>query len=143
MWDLNIPGDHDFYVAADGLAVLVHNAPPPGCSLITGPDAPVLKTSVNIGPRFSQSSQWRVEIENPNPGRGAANLHFQMGGQGSTKYYYNWETSEWITGSRDVLSPRIARQIPDYVVDRALRYFGLDSPTLGGGEPPADEEEPP
>ncbi len=143
MWDLNIPGDHDFYVAADGLAVLVHNAPPPGCSLITSPDAPMLKTSVNIGPRFSQSPKWRVEIENPNPGSGAANMHFQMEGQGSTKYYYNWETSEWITESGDVLSPRVARQIPDYVVDRALRYFGLDSPDLGGQEPPADEEEPP
>ena len=42
LWDLNVPGDHDFYVGAASTAVLVHNAPPPGCGIISSPDAPKL-----------------------------------------------------------------------------------------------------
>jgi hypothetical protein len=40
MWDLMIPGDHDFYVVAADARVLVHNAPGPGCSIISSADAP-------------------------------------------------------------------------------------------------------
>ncbi|GAA1983133.1 hypothetical protein [Catenulispora subtropica] len=28
MWDLSVPGDHDFYVVAGNASVLVHNCPP-------------------------------------------------------------------------------------------------------------------
>jgi RHS repeat-associated protein len=138
MWDLTIPGDHDFYVAAGGTAVLVHNAPGPGCAIISSEDAPTI-ISKTIAPRLGPSRQWRVDIENPNPGSGDAAMHFQMGGAGSTKYYYNWETNEWVTEDGDVLAPRIAAQIPDSVVGKALQYFGLDLPDAMSGGPIDDE----
>jgi hypothetical protein len=92
----------------------------------------------NFGPK----NQWRVDIENPNPGTGAANMHFQMGGTGSTKYYYNWETGQWITEDGTVLSSRIAAQIPGSVVNRALQYFGLELPGAISGSPLSDNGEP-
>jgi hypothetical protein len=64
-----------------------------------------------------------------------------MGGAGSTKYYYNWETGQWITGDGEVLTARIAAYIPSNVVNWALQYFGLDTAGAISG-PAVDEEEP-
>lgn len=62
-------------------------------------------------------------------------MNFQMTGIGSTKYYYNWGTGEWITEDGTVLPARIAAQIPDSVVGKALQYFGLDLPGSISGFP--------
>ena len=142
LWDLNVPGDHDFYVGAASTAVLVHNAPPPGCGIISSPDAP-MTSSTTLKGKLGPKNQWRVDIENPNPGVGEAGLHFQMGGRGSTRYFYNWETEQWISeDDGSVLPARIANYIPNGVVSRALQYFGLDTPGAISGAPVEGEEEP-
>ena len=142
LWDLNVPGDHDFYVGAASTAVLVHNAPPPGCGIISSPDAPKIPDYTlkdGLGPK----NKWRVDIENPNPGVGEAGLHFQMGGRGSTKYFYDWESGQWISeDDGSALPARIASYIPDNMVSRALQYFGLDTPGAISGAPVEGEEEP-
>jgi hypothetical protein len=85
-------------------------------------------------------NNWRVDIENPNPGVGDATMHFHMGGTGSTKYYYNWETGQWIAEDGAILPPSIAARIPSSVVNKARHYFGLDLPDAIAG--PVDGEEP-
>jgi hypothetical protein len=106
---------------------------------VSSPDAPVITSKTlrdNLGPK----GQWRVDIENPSSGTGAASMHFQMGGEGSPKWYYNWGTSEWVDEEGNVLGARIAARIPQSVVGRALQYFGLDANPLGSGIPPVEEE---
>ena len=93
---------------------------------------------VSLGPK----NNWRVEVENPNPGVGQAGLHFQMGGQGSTKYYYNWESGQWIAEHGTVLPARFANYIPNSVVSKALYYLGLDEPGAISGAPVEGEDEP-
>jgi Pretoxin HINT domain len=74
MWDLTIPGDHDFYVTAAGAAVLVHNAPGPGCSIISSADAPPLCNW--SGPPFgwAMTARSRVLVLDLWPASGLAGL---------------------------------------------------------------------
>jgi hypothetical protein len=70
MWDLTVPGDndHDFYVAVAATAVLVHNSdcPMPGA----GGTQVTSRT-------LMQNSDFHIDVENPNPGGRAGQLHLQ------------------------------------------------------------------
>lgn len=66
-----------------------------------------------------------------------------MGGQGSAKYYFNWENRQWISEENGAVLPaRIAAYIRDSVVIRVLYYIGLDVPGALSGPPIEGEEEP-
>jgi len=82
MWDLTVPGnnDHDFYVTSSATAILVHNSdcPMPGA----GGTQVTSRT-------LMQNSDFHIDVENPNPGGRAGQLHLQD--YSGNKYQYNFE----------------------------------------------------
>ena len=116
MWDLTVPGnnDHDFYVTSSATAVLVHNSdcPMPGA----GGTQVTSRT-------LMQNSDFHIDVENPNPGGRAGQLHLQD--YSGNKYQYNFETGQF-EGLPNSLAKQVAR---DPAVARAvatgLRYLGM------------------
>ncbi|RAY13441.1 hypothetical protein DPM19_20485 [Actinomadura craniellae] len=103
--------------------VLVRRAPPDACRLTSTPTSPAFtsKTVYNNG-------KLRIDVENPVPGKdGAAQIHVQFMGRGAdpTKYYYNPSDGTWVSETGTVLSGRIARQIPQSAITKALNLLGL------------------
>jgi hypothetical protein len=122
MYNLTIATDHTYYVAAGTTQVLVHNAPPEACRLTSAAESPQImsRTVYNNG-------TIRVDVENPAPGReGAANIHVQFMGRGAdpVKYYYNASDGTWVSETGQVLSSRVAGQIPQSAIDKAYQYLG-------------------
>jgi hypothetical protein len=116
MWDLTVPGnnDHDFYVTSSATPVLVHNSacPMPGAG------------GTQITSRtLMKNSDFHIDVENPNPGARAGQLHLQD--YSGNKYQYNFETGQF-EGLSNSLAKQIAR---DPAVARAvatgLRYLGM------------------
>lgn len=54
---------------------------------------------------------YRIDIENPAPGRRAASLHVQLGGRGSTRYEYNPKTKNFIATN----GARLPRRVEDHI----------------------------
>jgi hypothetical protein len=116
MWDLTVPGnnDHDFYVTSSATAILVHNSdcPMPGA----GGTQVTSRT-------LMQNSDFHIDVENPNPGGRAGQLHLQD--YSGNKYQYNFETGQF-EGLPNSLAKQVAR---DPAVARAvatgLRYLGM------------------
>ncbi|WP_456095351.1 polymorphic toxin-type HINT domain-containing protein [Parafrankia elaeagni] len=127
VYNLTIDTLHTYYVLAGHSPVLVHNTPPSPCSLISAADAPIINSKTIFTAR---ERSFRVDIENQNPGHPGAAIHLQFMGRGSDakKYYFNPSSRNWMTENSEILSSRIARQVPDSVIRKAFRYLGLDGP---------------
>ena len=114
MWDLTVPGggDHDFYIDTVIGTVLVHNCPIPG-------EGGTQVTSRTL----MQNEEYHIDVENPNPGVRAGQLHLQD--YVGNKYQYNFEAGEF-----EGLPNSLAKQVAgNPAVARAiatgLRYLGM------------------
>jgi hypothetical protein len=119
MWDLTVPGNgnHDFYVATSAAPVLVHNVDGP-CEPMVGAGGTQVTSRTLL-----QNADFHIDVENPNPGVRAGQLHLQD--YAGNKYQYNFETGEF-----DGLPNSLARQVArNPAVSRAvatgLRYLGM------------------
>ena len=114
-------------MVAGDTPVLVHNTPPGTCSITSAPSAPVINSKTVYTVR---DGSFRVDIENQNPGEPGAGIHLQFMGRGAdpAKYYYDPVGGDWVTEDGSALSSKIARQVPQSVINKAFKYFGLDSP---------------
>jgi hypothetical protein len=116
MWDLTVPGnnDHDFYVTSSATPVLVHNSdcPMPGA----GGTQVTSRT-------LMQNSDFHIDVENPNPGGRAGQLHLQD--YSGNKYQYNFETGQF-EGLPNSLAKQVARDpAVAGAVATGLRYLGM------------------
>ena len=111
MWDLTVTSDHDFYVhaAAD---ILVHN-----CPMIGEGGTQVTSRTLTM------NNDYRIDVENPNPGVRPGQLHLQD--SAGNKYQYNFDTGQF-----EGLPKSLAKQVAkDPAVARAIatgrRYLGM------------------
>jgi RHS repeat-associated protein len=116
MWDLTVPGnnDHDFYVTSSATPILVHNCddPIPG----TGGTQVTSRT-------LMQNSDFHIDVENPNPGVRAGQLHLQD--YSGNKYQYNFETGQF-EGLPNSLTKQVARNpAVARAISTGLRYLGM------------------
>jgi hypothetical protein len=112
MWDLTVTSDHDFYIDTVVGSVLVHNCPIPG-------EGGTQVTSRTL----MQNEDYHVDVENPNPGVRAGQLHLQD--YVRNKYQYNFETGEFeglpnSLAKQVASNPAVARAIAT-----GLRYLGM------------------
>ena len=116
MWDLTVSTTHDFYVVTTTANVLVHNCPMIG-------EGGAQFTSRTVG----QGKGWRIDVENPDPGGRAGQLHLQD--YSGNKWQYDFETGQFsgVPGSMQ----RIIARDPAFqrAINTGLRYLGM----TGGG----------
>lgn len=62
--------------------------------------------------KIAKEYSFRLDVENPNPGKVAGNIHVQVGGSGSTKYY--WRGGTTFTSDKFEQLPKAAR---DYITN--------------------------
>ncbi|MFD3519660.1 polymorphic toxin-type HINT domain-containing protein [Streptomyces sp. NPDC058653] len=125
--DLTVNGIHTYYVLAGETPVLVHNTPPGTCSITTPADAPVINSKTVYK---SKDGTFRVDIENQNPGKPGAGIHVQFMGRGADpkKYYFDPADGKFRTETGEVLSSKLAKQVPRSAIDKAYQYFGMSAP---------------
>jgi hypothetical protein len=112
MWDLTVANDHDFYIDTVSTAVLVHNCPIPG-------EGGTQVTSRTL----MQNEDFHIDVENPNPGVRAGQLHLQD--YVGNKYQYNFETGEF-EGLPNSLAKQVAQNpAVARAIATGLRYLGM------------------
>ena len=126
VYNLSVADLHTYYVSAGGVDILVHNAPPQPCRLTSAPNSPAIQSKT-----VYNSGKLRVDVENPTPGQpGTAQIHVQFMGRGADpgKYYFNPTNGTWVTEGGKVLSPKVAREVPQSAINKAYQYLGIEPP---------------
>ena len=88
MWDLTIDGVHDFYVSTSTSTVLVHNN---SCGMLGENGTQTVSKTLYDSPPNAKNTI-RIDVENPNPGVRAGQLHLQHSGG---KSIYDFATGEF------------------------------------------------
>lgn len=66
---------------------------------------------------------YRIDVENPAPGKRPGSLHVQLGGRGSTHYEYNPKTKAFTTRNGERLPRRVQQHLDsDPEAQRKIRY---------------------
>ena len=126
-YNLTIGALHTYFVLAGDTPVLVHNAPPKGCGLTSGPGVGYFASNTIS----KDPSVYRIDVENNAPGKaGGANIHIQFKKKGDTeKYYFNPGNGTWISDTGKVLSRRFVAKIsPCWFLPKAFKLLGLPPP---------------
>jgi Pretoxin HINT domain len=118
MWDLTIPGnnDHDFYIDTTVGSLLVHNNDEP---MVGACGTQVTSRTL------MQNKDFHIDVENPNPGVRAGQLHLQD--YVGNKYQYNFGTGQF-EGLPNSLAGKVANNpLVGRAIRTGLRYLGMGS----------------
>jgi hypothetical protein len=113
MWDLTVAQDHDFLIdTVVASVVLVHN-----CPNMIGEDGPTIQSHTTI-----QNEEFRIDVENPNPGVRPGQMHLQPW-RGGAKYMYDFEEGVF-SGLPRAIAKRYAADIAEGV-SKGLKYLKM------------------
>ncbi|WP_017557365.1 Hint domain-containing protein [Nocardiopsis baichengensis] len=132
VFNLSVAGTHTYYAGNGPAQALVHNAPPKGCGLTPGKNAPQFDSKTVKNGKF-QGGQFRIDVENSYPDKpGSANVHVQLKGRGfdqkKDKFFYNPEDGTWTSKDGRKLPKKVEKLLSDSDVDKALSYLDLKRP---------------
>jgi len=117
MYNLSVGGVHTYYVAVGSAAVLVHNEDDTPSMLGAKGTQTTSKTLWTRG-------QYRIDVENPNPGQRPGQLHVQDQSNGA-KYLYNFDTGEFEGMPQKLRKEAAKMQGFNEAIAKGARYLGI------------------
>ncbi|MDA2811157.1 Hint domain-containing protein [Nocardiopsis sp. RSe5-2] len=132
VFNLSVAGTHTYYAGDGPTQALVHNAPPKGCGLTPGKNAPRFDSKTVKNGEF-KGGRFRIDVENSYPDKpGSANVHIQLKGRGfdqrKDKYFYNPEDGTWTNKDGVALPKKVEKLVSNADIDKALGYLDLKRP---------------